>query len=309
MQNTILERINEVKDFLIYNKIIKNQQEFADLLGVDKGNISSLLKGKRTITDNFIVKISQAFPRIDNEWIKTGEGTMLKSDNKNTDTQNISDIKNYEEDNIKSRIFLFLAKNGIKTSHFERSVGLSNGYLNNFKGNMSIEKLEQILNSYPELSRDWLLRGTGSMLKGESVELSEPKQEEEYYTYLLPVSAEGGSLSGFADSVALRDCERIISPISGADFAISVHGDSMAPEYPNGSKVIIKRVNERAFIEWGKAYVLDTCNGVVIKKLMPSSKGEEYVSCVSVNPDYPPFDVCLEDVYRVYRVMLCMSVK
>lgn len=197
-------------------------------------------------------------------------------------------------------------------AHFADLTGVQTGYLSEVlsgKRNLTERFAHKIITAFPQIDKNWLLTGEGSMLKEENQDVDTFEQEEEYYTYLLPVSAEGGSLSGFADSVALRDCERIISPISGADFAISVHGDSMAPEYPNGSKVIIKRVNERAFIEWGKAYVLDTCNGVVIKKLMPSSKGEEYVSCVSVNPDYPPFDVCLEDVYRVYRVMLCMSVK
>lgn len=66
------------------------------------------------------------------------------------------------------------------------------------------------------------------------------------------------------------DCERVISPIKGADFAITVAGDSMAPEYPEGAKILIKKINEEAFIEWGKVYVLDTCNGTVVKKLMPS---------------------------------------
>lgn len=198
----------------------------------------------------------------------------------------------------------------LSNNDFAVKLGKHKSYISdivNDKRPVSGKFITQIVNEFPQLNSAWLLTGEGSMLKGEAVE--QEGEEEEYYTYLLPVSAEGGSLDGFAEGVLLRDCERIVSPIKGADFAISIHGDSMAPEYPNGSKVIIKRVNERAFIEWGKAYVLDTCNGVVIKKLMPSSKGEEYVSCVSVNPDYPPFDVCLEDVYRVYRVMLCMSVK
>lgn len=195
-----------------------------------------------------------------------------------------------------------------KDSEFAKILGISKQTLFNWRKRNTYD-ISLLTKVFTDINTTWLLTGEGSMFKGGDKDVDTFEQEEEYYTYLLPVSAEGGSLDGFAEGVLLRDCERIVSPIKGADFAISIHGDSMAPEYPNGSKVIIKRVNERAFIEWGKAYVLDTCNGVVIKKLMPSSKGEEYVSCVSVNPDYPPFDVCLEDVYRVYRVMLCMSVK
>lgn len=34
----------------------------------------------------------------------------------------------------------------------------------------------------------------------------------------------------------------------------------MAPEYPSGSRILIKRIDEKAFIEWGRVYVLDTMN-------------------------------------------------
>lgn len=84
----------------------------------------------------------------------------------------------------------------------------------------------------------------------------------------------------------------------------------MADEYPNGSIVLAKRINERAFIDWGEVYVLDTCNGVVVKTLTPSQK-EDCVRCVSINPNpiYAPFEVALNDIYGVYRVMLCMAKK
>ena len=130
------------------------------------------------------------------------------------------------------------------------------------------------------------------------------------YIPLLPISAQGGSLNDFIVSVKDSDCERIVSPIKGADFAMTVAGDSMSPEYPSGSQILIKKINERAFIDWGKVYVLDTCNGSVIKRVFPADdKDPRKVKCVSINPDYPPFEVSLEDVYGVYRVLLSMSVK
>lgn len=132
----------------------------------------------------------------------------------------------------------------------------------------------------------------------------------EYSVPLLPISAQGGSLNEFFVSVKNSDCEQIISPIKGADFAITVAGDSMAPEYPNGSQVLIKKINEKAFIDWGKVFVLDTCNGAVIKVVVPSDR-EGCIRCVSVNPDprFAPYDVCLTDIFGIYRVMLCMSIK
>lgn len=127
---------------------------------------------------------------------------------------------------------------------------------------------------------------------------------------LLPIAAQGGSLNDFIISIKESDCERIISPIKGVDFALSVAGDSMAPEYPSGSQILVKKINERAFIDWGRVYVLDTCNGTVIKILTPSEK-EGWVKCTSINPDpkFAPFEVSLKDVYGVYRVLLCMAIK
>ena len=125
---------------------------------------------------------------------------------------------------------------------------------------------------------------------------------------MLPISAQGGAFNDFVVSVQESECERIVSPIKGADFAINIQGDSMAPEYPSGSQVLIKRINERAFIEWGKTYVLDTCNGSVVKNLYPSDDPNKVI-CKSINPDFPPFEVSLSDVYGVYKVLMCMALK
>lgn len=177
---------------------------------------------------------------------------------------------------------------------------------------LSDKVIEKILNFYTEINRVWLLTGEGEMLSSDQPrsESLEVKTEMATTVPLIPISAQGGSLNEFVVSIKGSECERIISPIRGADFAIQVSGDSMAPEYPNGSRVFIKKINERAFIEWGKVYVLDTCNGTVIKTLVPSEK-PECVKCISINPDpiYAPFEVNLQDVYGLYKVLLCMSVK
>lgn len=162
------------------------------------------------------------------------------------------------------------------------------------------------------ISSAWLLTGEGEMLRGneaEGVVVAGRKSEDEVSLVpLLPIAAQGGSLNDFVVSVKENDCERVVSPIRGADFAMPVAGDSMAPEYPAGSQIFIKKINERAFIDWGKVYVLDTCNGSVIKRVFPADDSGK-VKCVSINPDYPPFEVAYEDIYGMYRVLLCMSVK
>lgn len=212
-----------------------------------------------------------------------------------------------------SRVVKLLNNNNITPYRLSKETGVTQSTLSRFlndhdgKVEMQPETINRIA-KYFKVSAHWLSTGEGEMLLTED-KVAEYKQAEDVNLVpLLPISAQGGSLNGFVVSVKENDCERIVSPIRGVDFAITVAGDSMAPEYPAGSQILIKRINERAFIDWGKVYVLDTCNGSVIKRILPSDDTNK-VRCVSINPDYPPFEVAFEDIYGIYRVLLCMSVK
>ena len=218
----------------------------------------------------------------------------------------------------KERLLQFLRYKKLGQQKFEISIGMSNGWANKVGDSIRENTLQKIKEVYPELNIAWLKSGVGEMLNtGDSegtLETPGDNETSEEITAklvpLLPIAAQGGSLNDFVVSVKESDCEKVVSPIRGADFAMPISGDSMAPEYPNGSQIFIKRINESAFIEWGKVYVLDTCNGVVVKILVPSQK-EGYVRCVSINTDpiFAPFEIAWEDINGVYRVLLCMSVK
>lgn len=138
-----------------------------------------------------------------------------------------------------------------------------------------------------------------------------PPTEEEInqeMVLVIPTGARAGTLAEFSQSVSQYDCERMVTPIKGADYAIQVTGDSMSPEYPSGSVVLIKRINEKAFIEWGKTYVLDTENGAVIKNIRRTDN-PEVIECVSLNPAYQPFSMETKYVNGWYRVLMVLSLK
>ena len=71
---------------------------------------------------------------------------------------------------------------------------------------------------------------------------------------------------------------------------------------------LIKKINEKAFIEWGKVYVLDTVNGVVIKSVQKSERDNE-VECVSLNPNYQPFRIDKSYIFGWYRVLMVLAMK
>ena len=183
------------------------------------------------------------------------------------------------------------------------------------KSDLGTKTIEKILNIYQDLNKVWLMTGEGDMLSSTSSAQPQPSvknervaDDEAYKVPLVPISALAGSLNDFSLSVKRDDCETVISPIKDIDMAIKISGDSMEPEYPSDSQVFGKKINERAFLEWGRVYVLNTCNGIVIKRLMPTNDPNT-VLCESINPKYPPFEVNLENVNGVYRVIMCMSFK
>ena len=212
---------------------------------------------------------------------------------------------------VKSRLNEFLKYLGIGQAKFAERIGVSRGFANNVGDSIRADNLAKISKVYPELNIVWLQTGEGQMLL-ESCPAKQPSPQipDAYMVPLLPLYAQGGSLNDFAPSVRMADCEKVISPIAGADFAITITGDSMAPEYPSGSRILIKRVDEKAFIEWGRVYVLDTMNGTVVKEVRKGNSDDE-VMCYSLNPDpkFQPFAVKLSSIFGFYKVMLCFSLK
>ena len=65
---------------------------------------------------------------------------------------------------VKERIIAYIKDTGISQKKFEETVGVSNGYVNNVKASPSSTVLQKIFCAFPDINRDWLLTGEGSML-------------------------------------------------------------------------------------------------------------------------------------------------
>ncbi len=186
--------------------------------------------------------------------------------------------------------------------------------------------MSKITKAFPEINSVWLLTGEGEMLRQPSPASSHadaPALEgkpifvtageepaDARIIPVLPVAAQAGTLSEFSQAVAQgMICERIVTPLRDGDFAIRIVGDSMEPEYQAGTLAIVKKINEKAFIDWGKTFVLDTVNGIVIKRLFPAEQGADFVRCVSNNPAYPPFEIEGQYIIGFYRVLATFCLK
>lgn len=207
---------------------------------------------------------------------------------------------------VKTRLLDFLRDSKITQMEFTRSLGVSPTYIGAMRKGIPADKLKKIGELYPDLNRDWLLYGEGAMRVTQEVK-KEKCTHKEYETLLLPVEAFAGGLQMWSDGVRASECKKIVVPVSGADFAIPIKGDSMEPRFHDGSTLLIKKINEKAFIPWGHTMVIDTENGVLVKNVLPDPEagdnGEDYIVAESINPKYPPFKIPKSSIYGLYRVM------
>lgn len=203
---------------------------------------------------------------------------------------------------VKERLVAFIKEKGLSQSRFEKSVGLSNGFVNNISKGIGADKLQKILCVYPDLSTKWLLTGEGEMIKISEMKSSSVDERNKNTRPRIPYDAAAGTLTDTIEGVTEYQCEEVpvISAFPKYDFTIRIVGRSMEPEYFAGDEVACLKVNEKRFLQWGRVHVLDTTQGVVIKRIYDDG---DCITCRSYNPEFPDFSIPKEDI-RSYNLVV-----
>ena len=207
---------------------------------------------------------------------------------------------------VENAIKLYLRANGLTMQDMADRLGVSQQAVSfAIKKGMGVNTAKRWAEAFG-FDAEFLTTGHGQLMADAGTTII----QEEYTVPLLPIFAQAGHLTGWSEGVRESECERVISPVQDVDFAVHIYGESMSPDIPNGSVCYVKRIDPSLFVDWGKAYILDTLNGPVLKYLAPGND-REHLRCVSANHDpiYAPFEVSMTDVLGIYRVVVCMSMK
>ena len=117
---------------------------------------------------------------------------------------------------------------------------------------------------------------------------------------LIPLDAIAGFPVDPNESVYLENCERYVVPEfenKGANFLIRVSGDSMIPLYYSGDLLACRKITDIRFFQWGTIYVLETSQGILVKRVQESENHEDCILCVSENSSvHKPFLLPRDDI-------------
>jgi phage repressor protein C with HTH and peptisase S24 domain len=225
--------------------------------------------------------------------------------------------------NVKERLKKFIKFSEMTVSGFEKSISVTNGYVNSISKSIGIDKIEKIIEIYPNLNIEWMLAGIEPMIKRrayfendktiDTIYADEPrptgfrlKTDNDHEAQLIPlydIQASAGIVSLFNDLSVEKPIDHISIPnLPKCDGAIYVSGDSMYPLLKSGDVIMYKKVNNSIDnIFWGEMYLVSIINEendefVMVKWIHKSDKGEEWIKLVSENRHHQPKDMHLKNV-------------
>lgn len=204
-----------------------------------------------------------------------------------------------------------------------KTMGLNENYVNNIrngKANVSTKAIEKLCEVYEIVNKDYILTGEGEPLHKiytssvdtwkheeflkKNEELRQQNEELHFqneatvsgrFLPLIPFNALAGALTVDNEGVTYEDCPKYFVPdfaAKGAEFLINVSGDSMLPKYNSGDILACRKIQDITFFQWGKCYVIDTCQGVIVKRVFEDKDNKDNIICVSENKDkYSPFSL------------------
>lgn len=219
------------------------------------------------------------------------------------------------------RLYKYLEYKKVKPTVFEKQAGISSGYLSkqfNRIADIGESILVQITENCPDLNPEWLLLGTGDMLRNEStpkataLSLNINCINGDFINIpLVDISVAAGS--GLYNGEYLNEVEVISLPRSMVKdgkmyLCVRAKGRSMEPSILDGGHLIIRQL-ERS--EWENirdnyVYVVsDTDGRAYVKRLKNRLHQHGFVVCMSDNADkqnYSNFNLYEEELNTIWYV-------
>lgn len=186
------------------------------------------------------------------------------------------------------------------------------------KSKPGYETLMDILENYPELRAEWLMRGEAPMIRTDAAPEA-PKAANDYpgVPYAVTVNEKGEeqvsivSTKAQAGYLIARDVEETLEELDTIRIpgyhgksvrAFEVAGDSMQPTISPGDLVIASFTERLDLIQPKHIYVVVTHDRLMVKRLRGPVKKNEPIELLSDNRFYDPFFLPQKDLKELWQV-------
>lgn len=206
---------------------------------------------------------------------------------------------------------------------FAQRIGKARSYVSEaLNGRRAITEqfVLSIGDAFPEISKDWLLTGEGTMLAGESeVKANAKELNPEALNWIsvpvIPFRAMAGSTGWYEDVFAddWKEKRTVIAPLGAkaSDHAIfTVTGDSMEPTLIEGDEILAKHVpfdcykeNRLRIYNYSIWIIATKSEGILIKNITEHDVENHTITCHSFNDKYSDFVLDLSEVKDIYHIV------
>lgn len=253
------------------------------------------------LNEKIMRKIAENYPYFNLDWLITGEGDMIRSDYEETIKLSPKMFTGKDVRVIRNRL-------GITQLEFGKMLGVKDLTIRRWEGGDPVPLTKQnMLRQLDKKSREKLI----NIAKAPS-ESSLTQKNNRNLLPLISTSVLGKLSDGTIATENLANCEKYLIPCfndSGAEYIIPMNGDSMSPLYPAGSLLAIRKNISKYNLQWGEAYVLNTIDGYMVRRLFPVEGDPDSVLCVSENKDlYPENKIEREKIRGYYIVVSCVII-
>ena len=205
------------------------------------------------------------------------------------------------ETTVKERLLKFIKFKELSTHKFDKTSGLSTGYVANIRFSIQPDKIQKIAHKFSELNTGWLLTGEGNMLKDNSEikHIGAP-----YYN----VDFLAGFDLIFNDQTTIPSYYIDYKPYNGKDVLwCNITGHSMEPEINHGDIIAIREINNwREFLLMGEIYGIITNEFRTIKRLEKGSNKETF-RLIPINREYQEQEIPISQIQKIFKVIGCMK--
>lgn len=302
-----MEKVASIKEKWLKSEIEKLMSQgkskalIAHELEMQPQQLNNILNGKGGISDKFIDKFAQTFG-INEIYLSSND-----SDDKETWTERLghffNKISGETEMTKELRMEVFFR---LKQIAINENKDVDNDPI--WKQALKVSSYEVAYKWFHFLTKDsafkysydWVLTGEGHMLL--SPKELDPTRHGKVLP-LIPYEAFAG-YGEFQYSDLPIENFYTINEFNTADFLIRVKGDSMYPKYNGGDILACKRIEEITFWQWNKVYAICTKNqGVLIKRVKEYKGNAAFITLVSENPNYEPFEIHEDEIVDVAIVL------